>query len=91
METLWPLLVHEDRQADAALKRIVFEMAMTAGADAFARQQTGDHDAAGFASGLPAIRCPTLVLVGEGDELTPPALAEEMAAAHSEPHWWGPG
>jgi pimeloyl-ACP methyl ester carboxylesterase len=29
---------------------------------------------------LPAIRCPALVLVGEGDELTPPALADEMAS-----------
>ena len=24
---------------------------------------------------LPTMRCPTLVLVGDGDELTPPALA----------------
>jgi pimeloyl-ACP methyl ester carboxylesterase len=29
---------------------------------------------------LPAIRCPTLVLVGDGDELTPPALSQEIAA-----------
>jgi pimeloyl-ACP methyl ester carboxylesterase len=30
---------------------------------------------------LPSIRCPTLVLVGAQDTLTPPHLAEEMAAA----------
>ena len=29
---------------------------------------------------LASIRCPTLVLVGDGDELTPPALSEEIAA-----------
>jgi pimeloyl-ACP methyl ester carboxylesterase len=29
---------------------------------------------------LATIRCPTLVLVGDGDELTPPALAQEIAA-----------
>ncbi len=29
---------------------------------------------------LPAIRCPTLVMVGDSDQITPPALAEEMAA-----------
>ena len=29
---------------------------------------------------LGAIRCPTLVLVGDADELTPPALSEEIAA-----------
>ena len=28
---------------------------------------------------LPAIRCPTLVLVGREDVLTPPALSEEIA------------
>ena len=29
---------------------------------------------------LASIRCPTLVLVGDGDELTPPMLSEEIAA-----------
>jgi pimeloyl-ACP methyl ester carboxylesterase len=29
---------------------------------------------------LAVIHAPTLVLVGEGDELTPPALAQEIAA-----------
>jgi pimeloyl-ACP methyl ester carboxylesterase len=29
---------------------------------------------------LPTIRCSTLVLVGDGDALTPPALSEEIAA-----------
>jgi pimeloyl-ACP methyl ester carboxylesterase len=28
---------------------------------------------------LTSIRCPTLVLVGEGDELTPPELSQEIA------------
>ena len=28
---------------------------------------------------LPAIKCPTLILVGDGDQLTPSALSEEMA------------
>jgi pimeloyl-ACP methyl ester carboxylesterase len=30
---------------------------------------------------LPAISCPTLVLVGAQDEATPPSLSEEMARA----------
>jgi pimeloyl-ACP methyl ester carboxylesterase len=29
---------------------------------------------------LASIACPTLVLVGDGDELTPPQLSEEIAA-----------
>ena len=81
METLWPLLVHRGRQSDAALKRIVFEMAITAGPDAFARQQQAIMTRPDSRPGLLAIQCPTLVLVGEGDELTPPPLAEEMAAS----------
>jgi pimeloyl-ACP methyl ester carboxylesterase len=31
--------------------------------------------------GLGVIRCPTLVLVGDGDEATPPELAREIAGA----------
>jgi pimeloyl-ACP methyl ester carboxylesterase len=72
--------VHKERQGDAALKRIVFEMAMTAGADAFVRQQQAIMTRPDSRPELPSIRCPTLVLVGEGDQLTPPALSEEMAA-----------
>ena len=79
MDTLWPILVHKERQGDAALKRIVFEMAKTAGADAFVRQQQAIMTRPDSRAGLPDIRCPTLVLVGEGDQLTPPALSEEMA------------
>jgi pimeloyl-ACP methyl ester carboxylesterase len=30
--------------------------------------------------GLSAIRCPTTVIVGEGDELTPPDMAREIAS-----------
>jgi pimeloyl-ACP methyl ester carboxylesterase len=39
----------------------------------------GDHDAARCATLLAAIKCPTLVLVGDGDALTPPALSREIA------------
>jgi pimeloyl-ACP methyl ester carboxylesterase len=80
MDALWPILVHKNRQGDAELKRIVFEMAKTAGADAFVRQQRAIMTRPDSRPGLPSIRCPTLVLVGEGDQLTPPALSEEMAA-----------
>jgi pimeloyl-ACP methyl ester carboxylesterase len=80
MDVLWPILVDKNRREDAALKRIVLEMAVTAGPEAFIRQQQAIMTRPDSRPGLPAIRCPTLVLVGEGDELTPPALAEEMAS-----------
>ncbi len=79
MEAFWPVLVHKDRQSDAALKRIVFEMAAASGPEAFVRQQQAILTRPDSRPGLPDIRCQTLVLVGEGDELTPPALADEMA------------
>jgi pimeloyl-ACP methyl ester carboxylesterase len=79
MEAFWPVLVHKDRLGDAALKRIVLDMAAASGPEAFVRQQQAILTRPDSRPGLPDIRCPTLVLVGEGDELTPPALADEMA------------
>ena len=80
-ETLWPLFVHKDRQGDASLKKIVLHMAQHTGADAFIRQQTAIMSRPEFRADLPKIKCPTLVLVGEGDQLTPPNLSEEIASA----------
>ncbi|MFN3349343.1 alpha/beta fold hydrolase [Pseudorhodoplanes sp.] len=76
---LWPVLVHKDRQGDTALKKIAGDMTLAVGADAFVRQQTAILTRPDSRPGLPAITCPTLVLVGDGDQLTPPALSEEMA------------
>ena len=58
-------------------------MAEETGPEAFLRQQRGDHGRPDSRPGLAAIACPTLVLVGDGDELTPPALSQEIAAGHS--------
>lgn len=77
---LWPVLVHKDRQGDTTLRKIAGDMTLIAGADAFVRQQTAILTRPDSRPGLPAIKCPTLVLVGEGDQLTPPALSEEMAS-----------
>jgi pimeloyl-ACP methyl ester carboxylesterase len=48
---------------------------------AYLRQQNAILARADQRPLLPTIRCPTLVLVGEQDEATPPALSREMAAA----------
>ena len=76
----FPLYVHRDRRGDEALKRIVREMAEATGADAYLRQQQAILSRPDSRTGLAAIACPTLVLVGEGDEATPPELAREIAA-----------
>ena len=56
-------------------------MAEETGAEAFLRQEQAIIGRPDARKGLAAIKCPTLVLVGDGDELTPPHLSEEIAAA----------
>ena len=56
-------------------------MAEETGAEAFLRQQKAIMTRPDVRPVLAAITCPTLVLVGDGDELTPPALSQEIAAA----------
>ncbi|MEJ0077169.1 MAG: alpha/beta fold hydrolase [Alphaproteobacteria bacterium] len=80
IELVWPLLVHRDRHSDAALKQIHVDMCHDVGAEAYVRQQRAILTRADSRPLLPSIKCPTLVLVGEQDELTPPFLSEEMAA-----------
>ena len=76
----FPLYVHRDRHSDQALKSIVRAMAEETGLEGYLRQQQAIMSRLDSRPGLAAIKCPTLVLVGEGDEATPPELAREMAA-----------
>jgi len=80
IELVWPMLVHPDRHNDALLKQIHVAMCHDVGAEAYVRQQRAILGRMDSRPLLAAIRCPTLVLVGEQDELTPPFLSEEMAA-----------
>ena len=80
LEAMFPLLVHRDRHGDQGLKRIVRLMGEETGADAFIRQQHAIMARADSRPSLAAIACPTLVVVGDGDELTPAAAAAEIAA-----------
>lgn len=79
-ELAFPLYVHKNRRGDAALKQIVRSMAEETGVDAFLRQQQAILSRPDSRPGLAAIKCPTLVLVGDGDEATPPELSREIAA-----------
>jgi pimeloyl-ACP methyl ester carboxylesterase len=76
----FPVFVHRNRQHDEALRLRVRVMAEETGAQVFLRQQNAIMTRPDTRPLLPAIKCPTLVLVGDGDELTPPALAQELAA-----------
>jgi pimeloyl-ACP methyl ester carboxylesterase len=76
----FPFFVHRNRQGDDALRRRVRSMAEETGAEAFLREQRAIMTRPDARPLLSAIRCPTLVLVGDGDELTPPPLSEEIVA-----------
>jgi len=79
-ELAFPLYVHRNRRHDESLKRIVCDMAAATGLEAYLRQQQAILSRPDSRPGLKAITCPTLVLVGDGDEATPPELAREIAA-----------
>ncbi|HET7382845.1 MAG TPA: alpha/beta fold hydrolase, partial [Pseudolabrys sp.] len=79
-EQAFPIYVHRNRHGDEALKRIVREMAEATGIEAYLRQQLAILSRPDSRPSLAAISCPTLVLVGESDEATPPELAREIAA-----------
>ena len=78
---LMPQLVGRDRLEDQALVNTVTGMAERVGRDAFLRQQTAIMGRPDGRADLKRIACPTLVLCGRDDALTPLALHEEMAAA----------
>jgi pimeloyl-ACP methyl ester carboxylesterase len=83
VEALTPRFLHRDRSNEENLRRIVREMAADTGADAFVRQQNAIMARMDSRPLLASIRCPTLVLVGDGDELTPPELSKEICSGVS--------
>ncbi len=76
---LFPRLVHARRWGDASLRRICRAMEQDVGVEGFVNQQTAVIGRPDSRPGLAAIRCPALVIVGDGDVLTPPEFAEEIA------------
>lgn len=80
-DMLFPRLVHARRWGDESLRRTLRVMAQEVGVTGFAHQQMANIGRPDSRPGLAAIRCPTLVLVGDGDMMTPPERAEEIANA----------
>lgn len=79
-DALLPLLIHPARLDDSALTGVVKSMARNIGKEAFVRQQHAIMSRPSSLPSLAAIDCPTLVLCGRQDALTPLARHEEMAA-----------
>jgi pimeloyl-ACP methyl ester carboxylesterase len=75
---LYPGFVHEKREEDQELKSTVVDMAMDTGPDAFIRQQTALINRVDSRKRLAEVTCPSLVLVGEDDRLTPLEVSQEI-------------
>jgi pimeloyl-ACP methyl ester carboxylesterase len=78
-ESLLPVLIHKPRLADRALVEAVLQMGTDTGTAAFKRQQTALMGRPDNTALLASIRCPTLVVVGREDALTPPELSQDIA------------
>lgn len=75
--------VHPSRLHEMALMATIRASAMAVGPKAYVRQQNAILQRPDSRPDLGRITCPTLVLCGDADALTPPALHHEMAAAIS--------
>ena len=76
----FPNAVHPDHRADMGLKALHTRMAMDVGPETYCDQQEAIIGRPDSRPLLSTIGVPTTVIVGEGDQLTPLALSEEMAA-----------
>ena len=73
------LSIARSRHGDAALKTAIIEMSAQTGVKVWAQQIQAIIARENSVPLLAEINCPTLVVVGEEDQLTPPELAVEMA------------
>lgn len=73
------LSIAKSRHGDAALKAAINQMSADTGADVWAQQVRAIIGRENSVPLLSLISCPTLVVVGGEDQLTPPEWAVEMA------------
>lgn len=76
---LLPRLSHPERMNLPAVRGVIEAMARRLGREVFERQQRAIMGRIDSRPSLAAIRCPTLVICGEDDLITPPELAQEIA------------
>jgi pimeloyl-ACP methyl ester carboxylesterase len=78
-EQLLPRLSHPERMNLPAVRGVIQSMATSLGSEVFARQQRAIMSRPDSRPTLASIACPTLVICGEDDLITPPELASEIA------------
>ena len=69
--------VHPDHKTDAALMAVHTGMALANGPDVYARHQVAIIGRPDSRPMLETIKVPTIIIVGEGDQITPPEVARE--------------
>jgi pimeloyl-ACP methyl ester carboxylesterase len=79
IELLTAKFLSAAHQKDPRLRQIVRDMAHDTGVDGFLNQQRAIMGRPDSRPLLGSIKCPTLVLVGDADTLTPLDLSKEMA------------
>lgn len=75
---LLPLMIHPDRMNDETLVAEVTNMTRSVGRDVYIRQQTANLTRPDGRAGLRRIDCPTIIICGRQDALTPPGVHQEM-------------
>lgn len=71
---------HSSRGGDAPLLRRYVELVLDAGAAQLVRQNRALMARPDARPHLPSLRCPVLVMCGDGDRLTPPECSSEIAS-----------
>ena len=81
LKALLPFFIHPMRMTEGNFKSIIEDSANNIGPDVFLNQQKAIMSRIDSRDSLSSITCPTLVMCGDQDELTPPELHREMADA----------
>lgn len=78
---LLPRLIHASRLNDESLTSCIYAMAKRVGREAFFKQEEALIHRRSLWDELSAISCPTLILCGRDDLITPVSIHEKIAAA----------
>lgn len=73
-----PFAFHADQARDAVLVRSYLDFVLRAGADQLIRQNRAVMARPDAREHLANVRCPTVVMCGDSDQLTPPECAREI-------------
>lgn len=74
-----PMAFHKSRANDAALLQTYLDFVLAAGSQQLIRQNRAVMARPDARLHLPQLTCPTLVLCGDSDQLTPPDCSREIA------------